>query len=302
MWVAWDDAAARRIASATFLSPSVLAERGTTRRAAAALVAAGDLIRLRNGRSVPADTHPRLIEAGRLGGRLDCVSLLYALGVFVRATGGLHVQFEHAKTRLPVRAAHVRAHWRVTDRERSAMAADIVEALAQACRCQKPRDAVATLDNARHVGLVDDDDLAAVFLRLPRRLRFLQSLMDARSESGPETLVRLLLRGLGCTVEVQVQIDGVGRVDLLVDGWLIVECDSRAHHEGWEAQKRDRRRDVAAAALGYMTVRPIAEDILNRYDEILGAMKSALHCRAVQNSTDRAAGAPKPRRSGLAKG
>jgi very-short-patch-repair endonuclease len=40
----------------------------------------------------------------------------------------------------------------------------------------------------------------------------------------------------------------VGRVDFLVEGWLIIECDSKAHHEGWDKQRRDRRRDLAAAA------------------------------------------------------
>jgi hypothetical protein len=42
--------------------------------------------------------------------------------------------------------------------------------------------------------------------------------------------MRLLLRALGHRAEVQVRIAGVGRVDLVVDGWLIVECDSRAYH------------------------------------------------------------------------
>ena len=88
--------------------------------------------------------------------------------------------------------------------------------------------------------------------------------------------MRLMLRGLGCQIEVQVVIPGVGRVDFVVDGWLIVECDSKAHHEGWESQKRDRARDLAAAGLGYTTVRPIAEDILHRREQTLAAMKAVL--------------------------
>ena len=88
--------------------------------------------------------------------------------------------------------------------------------------------------------------------------------------------MRLLLRGLGCTVQIQVSISGVGRVDFVVDGWLIVECDSEAHHAGWEAHKRDRRRDLAAAALGYTTVRPIAEDILYRREHVLAQLKQVL--------------------------
>ena len=88
--------------------------------------------------------------------------------------------------------------------------------------------------------------------------------------------MRLLLRGLGCHVDVQVAIRGVGRVDLVVDGWLIVECDSKAYHEGWEKQKEDRRRDLAAAARGYTTVRILAEDVLYRRDLVLERMKAVL--------------------------
>jgi very-short-patch-repair endonuclease len=259
-----------------FLTPQDLEGLGLTRHFVATAVATGHLLRLRKGRLVRANAHPDLIRAGRLGGRLDCISLLAALGVFVHANEVLHVQFEMNASRLPRRPAHVVPHWRRSTCSRADLAADLSEALAQACRCQSPREAIATLDSAWHRGLVDEHGIAAVFARLPRRYRRLRGLLDSRSESGPETIMRLLLRGLGCDVAVQVRIRGVGRVDLVVDGWLIVECDSEAHHSGWPSQKRDRRRDLAAAALGYTTVRPLAEDILYRRDEILATMKAIL--------------------------
>lgn len=279
---------AAQILPATFLSPSALADRGLSRHAVAGLVGRGVLIRLRNGRYVSAEAPRGLIDAGRVGGRLDCVSLLAALGVFVRLSHPLHAQFEPSTTRLPAREGVV-AHWRRSRAESTALAADLVEALAQACRCQSPRDAVATLDSAWHHGLIDEGDLSDIFRRLPRRYRSLRRLLDRRSESGAETLMRLLLRGLGAEVQVQVRIEGVGRVDLVVDGWLIVECDSRAFHEGWEAQKRDRARDLAAAALGYTTVRPLAEDILYRMPSVVELMKAIVAHGPrpnLQNSTD----------------
>lgn len=297
-----DDPADRaaRILPATFLSPAALAERGLSRHAVSSLVDRGSLRRLRNGRYVTGDVHADLIEAGRIGGRLDCVSLLSALGVFVRLRHPLHAQFDPATTRLPARTGVV-AHWRRSTAGRDALAADLIEALAQACRCQTPRDAVATLDSAWHHALIDEQGVHAVLARLPRRYRFLRGLLDRRSESGAETLMRLLLRGLGVDVQVQVRIPGVGRVDLVVDGWLIVECDSKAFHEGWEAQKRDRARDLAAAALGYTTVRPIAEDILYRMPQMLDLMKAIVahppHRSGLQNSTDPRPNSPRPLRS-----
>lgn len=138
--------------------------------------------------------------------------------------------------------------------------------------CQEPRAALATLDSAWHLGLVDEAGIAEVFDRLPRRFSALRPLLDRRSESGTETIVRLILRGLGCRFDVQVWIDTVGRVDFLVDGWLIIECDSEAHHAAWAVHKRDRRRDLAAARLGYTTIRPLAEDILYHREQVQAAL------------------------------
>jgi very-short-patch-repair endonuclease len=278
--------AARRILATTFLSLTALAELGLGRHRVQCLVADGELLRLRNGRYVRPDLEADLLAAGRLGGRLDCVSLLSALGVFVRdMPAGLHLQFTPGTTRLPPRPAGMKAHWRHSTRERAALAADLTEAMTQACRCLAVRDAVATLDSAWHLGLVDEPEIAEIFARLPRRYGSLRQLLDRRSESGAETLMRLLLRGLGCRVDVQVELAGVGRVDFVVDGWLIVECDSKAFHEGWPAQKRDRRRDLAAAALGYTTVRPLAEDIYYRSDDVLTTMKAIVGRPRPRNST-----------------
>ncbi len=146
-------------------------------------------------------------------------------------------------------------------------------------RCQPPRAALATLDSALRLGVLDPDDLDELFRVLPRRHRVLRRLIDKRAESGPETLVRLILRSLGVAYEVQVPIAGVGRVDFLVDGWLIVECDSAEFHSHWETQRADRRRDQAAAALGYATYRPIAEDIMWHPDRVRAALAGLIASR-----------------------
>ncbi len=159
------------------------------------------------------------------------------------------------------------------------MSVEPFDAVFDAVMCQAPRAAVATLDSALHLRVLDSDDVDELFALLPRRYRRLRGLIDARAESGPETLVRLMVRGLGRAVELQIQLPGVGRVDLVVDGWLIVECDSKAFHSTWEHQREDHRRDLACARLGYTVLRLTAEDIMWRPDVVLSALKGMLFAR-----------------------
>lgn len=249
---------------------------GLSQRDLRAALRAGSLVRVRRGRYLPGAADPELMAAARLGCRLDCVSFLRALGVFILDSGTLHVLAPNGSSRLPAPGANVVRHWRPAPLSEQSTCADFIDAVAQSCRCQKPRAAIATLDSAVHLGLLDESDLADVFARLPRRLQRLRPLIDSSSESGAESLMRLILRSLGCSVELQVQIQGVGRVDFVVDGWLIIECDSRAHHEGWGAQRADRRRDLAAAALGFTTVRPLAEDIFFHRDVVREQIRRTL--------------------------
>lgn len=259
-----------------FLTTLELRALGYDKHGIGRLVADGRLIRVRTGRYVAPGLPDDILTAARLGVRLDCVSLLRVLDVFVLEKGPLHVQASHGASRLPKRPKGMTCHWRASASAHSDLAADIIEALAQACRCQPPREAIATLDSAWHLGLIDEAGIAEVFARLPLRFRPLRALLDRRSESGPETLMRLLLRALGCDVKVQPWLPGVGRVDFVVDGWLIIECDSEAHHAGWEQQKEDRRRDLVAAGLGYTTIRPIAEDIMYARERTVASIRAVL--------------------------
>ncbi|SIR72508.1 hypothetical protein SAMN05880568_1175 [Microbacterium sp. RURRCA19A] len=249
---------------------------GWSRRSLAHALADGTLTRVRQGRFVATGTPDDIVAAARLGGRLDCISLLALRGVFVHHNTHRHVQQDPLASRRPPAPRGVVYHWRPTGAPRNRCVVDAVEALAQATRCQPPRSAVATLDSAWHQGLIDETGVGEVFARVSRRFQVLRGLLEPRAEAGTETLVRLLLRHLGCRVEVQVRIDGVGRVDLLVNGWLIVECDSAQFHGTWRVHKNDRRRDMAALERGYVTLRLLAEDILYRPERIRAALERVL--------------------------
>lgn len=277
-----------------FLRRSDLRARGWTDRSLAAAVAERRILRPRPGAYLPAEAPRDVVDALALGGRLTCVSALAQYGVFVLDASTLHVHLHTQRTTTLARV--IRRHWGRLHRTPHPCATSVesLDALACATRCQTPRAALATIDSALHRGVIRPDELDELFRLLPRRHRVLRKLIDARAESGPETLVRLILRSLGASFDVQVVIIGVGRVDFVVDGWLIVECDSEEFHSGWEAQRRDRRRDQAAAALGYTTFRPIAEDILWHPDLVRAALQGLLQSR---RAAARAASGPRGRAS-----
>jgi very-short-patch-repair endonuclease len=261
----------------TVFTRSDLLAGGMTGRQITDAVRAGILSRIRRDRYAVPQTDGEVIEAVRIGGRLSCLSLLIHMGVFVHRCDRLHVQVVRGTSRLREPASgRTRLHWTAVSDDRWLHAAGLIGAVRESIRCQAPRAAVATLDSLLHHGVMTRGQLEEVFRALPPRYRALLALVDESAESGPETFLRLLLRTLGVPFDTQVVISGVGRVDFVVDGWLIVECDSREFHEGWEKHAHDRRRDLAAAALGFVTIRPLAVDIMERPEEVMRLLTAIL--------------------------
>ncbi len=255
-------------------------------------LAEGTLIRARRDHYVDPSLPPAAIDAIRVGGVVTCLSFLQLSGVFVFSNRALHVRVpvtasrlrapESRRARLPLTSRKVVVHW--TDEHCASLATEfrqsIVDALILAVRCSSPRHAVATLDSALNTGLAAESDIRDVFAALPVRYRFLEGLVDGRAQSGPESLLRLLLRSLGCSVELQVHFPGVGFTDLLVDDWLVIEVDGQGNHGGWAAARRDRRRDLLLAARGFTTLRPTAAQVLYEPELVLAAVKRLLQDRA----------------------
>ncbi|MCW2779226.1 MAG: hypothetical protein JWN17_2951 [Frankiales bacterium] len=106
----------------------------------------------------------------------------------------------------------------------------------------------------------------AVGLRGCRRAREVFGLLDGRSDSPPESRLRVGLVRAGLPgVEPQVDLydaDGhVARADLLVDGLVVVEVDGREAHTAAEAFVRDRRRQNRLLAAGVELRRFSAADV-----------------------------------------
>lgn len=267
-----------QLSEPTVFSRAELLAAGSTGEDFTRAVKQGTLLRLRRDHYAPPDVEPEITEAVGIGGRVTCLSLLQMIGVFVLSCSRLHVQLQPHASRIRLRKApSARLHWVTGSAENSPRhMVPLRDAVGQAIRCQGPRAAIATLDSVLHHRLMTFAELHSLFEDLPHRFRALLTLVDATAESGPETFMRLILRSLGAHIETQVYIAGVGRVDFLVNGWLIIECDSKEHHEGWEKQRRDRARDIAAARLGYVTVRPLAADIMSREGSVRAALSDII--------------------------
>jgi hypothetical protein len=267
---------------------SLLAD-GATWRSLTGAVRNGLLVRARRGHYALPDVDRHCLEAVRLGGRLACVSAAADGGVFALDSRFAHVHVAPKASRL--RAPHnrferltttnrdgVELHWDllVNPTDGTEYRVGLVDALIQIVRCQSPRFALASLDNALHLRLIPNGALTEVFAAVPHELHYLRSLIDARSESGQESVLRFIVRQAGYDFEIQVSIDGVGRVDMVIEGCLVVEADSKEFHEGWAAQVRDRKRDCDLAALQYMSHRALYRDIIFNPERVLAAIAGLL--------------------------
>ncbi|WP_261798961.1 endonuclease domain-containing protein [Actinomyces ruminicola] len=135
--------------------------------------------------------------------------------------------------------------------------------LARYLRCSPDREApLMACDAALHEGHADVDAVAAL-LRGPgsRQARQWLALASSRARSPLETLARLQLHDAGIPFEDGVDIPGVGEVDLLVDGRLVLELDGYTYHEDDFQFARDRRRDRELVRQGYRVARFTRKDV-----------------------------------------
>jgi len=291
----WEDVFAE--ANSRIVQRWQLVAAGATKSSIAGAVRNERIVRLRRDYySLPGTSQP-LMEAIRVGGRLGCISALADAGVFAVSDLFTHAHVLPQRSRLrsprnrfipltPHNRDGVELHWKplLQPDEATIERVGLVDALAEGFLCQQPALALASLDNALHQGLVGADDVAAVFTGLPERLHYLRNLVDGRSESGQETVLRLILVDCGLQFEVQPQIPGVGRVDFLVEGRLILEADSRLAHDGWDAHMRDANRDINAGAQGYLSLRPLYQHTMLEPTLVREAILSTLYQARLGNT------------------
>lgn len=256
-------------------------EIGATRRELAQLVEQGRLRQLcRGGYAVP-DAPASLVAAVRENAVVSCRSALELLGVEAYGDGTIsHLSLPPSRGSGLKRPRGVRRHRELPERHGATRVASLVDAAARAAVCLPYDLAVAQVERVVHDR--EGPLLAAILDRVargrPGRARALAVDVEPGARSHVETAVRLHLRRAGLGVLAAVFVPGVGEVDLLVEGLIIVELDGFAYHGDRRQYRNDRRRDRAALRLGLPTLRFAFED--SDPDKVLREVLIA--CRQVQ--------------------
>lgn len=232
-----------------------LRRNGTSRREIDLALARGQLTRVRKGVYVTQSTCEDVETAAAHGGVIACATALRHAGCAVWRAEGVHVWLGRAGRRREHEGCECIEHWSHGLPAERHEPAPLVLALWQLFECAGSEAFFVSLESALHQDLLDPQGLRWLARTLPTSGRSLCGFAHAKSESILESLFRVRMRWLGWRVVAQAVVSGVGRVDFLIDGWLIVELDGRLGHALEADRHKDLTRDAKAAALGYSTLR-----------------------------------------------
>lgn len=262
----------------------------TSRRALRDLVEEGAVVERVGVVFAPGTDWP-LIACRMLGGLLTCHSALeyYSLPELPHP-GAVHVAIPSSRGRVRPLAGVV-VH-REPARWPPGMSPPVAPPrllVARMLRCAEETPAVVVADAALRRGLVSRAELAAM-LRSNRSGGPLGHRRLARcrekARSPIESIARLELEDAGHSVEVGVDVPGVGEVDMLVDDRLLVETDGYQFHSSKGDWSNDRRREQGLIAQGRLWVRLTYDDVMSGrtvpvVEAALSGLRRALSTAAV---------------------
>jgi very-short-patch-repair endonuclease len=250
------------------LSLPALQRAGFSASDLAGAVRQESLIRVRRGWYAAEDAPQDVVRAVRVGGALTASSTARLHGVWLLEDELLHVRVRASASRLRSpddasialdREAHrVCLHYRPAEPWRTGAVGSardgLARSIAEMFRCAGTVPAMVALESALNRGLLSMQSIELIRQLTPGWAQRPLGLASPDSDSGLETIARLLLHRLHVHVRTQVLITGVRRVDLLVGDRLIIELDGRSFHSG-EDFERDRAQDLELALRGYLVVR-----------------------------------------------
>lgn len=241
-------------------------------------VLAGDIVRLRHGVVALPAAAPDVAAAVLANGLLTCVSAAGHHGLWrLHAHEQLHLLCRHGN------AAGVVIHrGSVVPPENPRPVAGLTDTLLHALRCLPPVESAVMVESALLQGRTGLDYLGQ---RLPGNrngaARSVLRLVDGTAGSAIEVVARLLFRKAGIYTETQVELPGIGIVDFLLEGFLIVELDGATHFEAQQVRK-DRRRNNASTLTGYAVLRYGYQDIVHNPQRVIDEVWQVLRGRVIR--------------------
>jgi very-short-patch-repair endonuclease len=249
-----------------------LRREGYSDRAVRTLASAG-ASQPRKGVWALPDADPALLQAIVSDSLVTCASGASHYGLWLKdKPARLHLASKHRRGR------HTPKHGRLrfTGDHRLPIAS-LEDTVIHGLTCLADVDAIAMAQSAmtQH-GLpraVLEAELTAKYYG-PARKRLAKA--DGLSESVPEISARLLFESAGLRFDRQAQIAGVGRVDFLIDGWLIVEINGFQFHSSRAAWRKDMSRSNIAQTQAYAVLSYAPEQIWNSPDMVLKEIHAVL--------------------------
>src|SRR6218665_2017110 len=259
---------------------SELKRWGVTEAELTRAVRAGEVQRPRQGVYALPEHDDVLTHAAAHGGVVGCCEAGVLHGLWILAVPEQH-HIWLGRTSTPRKICdECRVHW--DDGVATVgLLPSVANVLLQIAICADEDTFFAALESALRRSLLSPGDMAWLWHHLPVRRRWLLGFARADADSGLESLIRLRMRRLGVEMRSQVWIRTVGEVDFLIGDRLIIEADGRENHERETERSKDLRRDAAAAALGYTTLRFTYAMIVHEWAiveaAILGALARSAH-------------------------
>lgn len=248
---------------------------GCSRTRLGAECRAGRIVRVRPGVFASVGAAAEVVAAAAHGGALTCGSALRLREVWtLEVPDEVHVWMGLGGRRHHPKQCGCVGHF--TPGPMDIGIAPIEVALVHAFACYGEEFFFAAFESAWNKRMLTAAARASVRASLPSRARWLVDLARPDAESGLESLVRLRLHLIGVDVRTQVTIDGVGRVDFVIEGRVILEADGRENHEGPSKRHRDLMRDATASRRGFETLRFDYAMILHAWDVVVAAVMAAL--------------------------
>jgi very-short-patch-repair endonuclease len=260
--------------------------RFCSRRALAAAVADGSVVRMGRSRLALPTADEARMAAARTGGVVSHLSAALVHGWKVKVPPAVpHLTVRRTRSRVDAR--DVVLHWgQVSEAELDAGVTDPLRTVVDCARSLAFDEALAVTDSALRSAMVTRQDLLTAVESAPRvgrSVAFRVARQASAKAANPfESVLRAIALGVpGLRPEPQGEVEGVGHADL-VDARLriAVEGESFEFHALPEAFRYDVRRYTAMTRRGWLVARFVWEDAMQRPGYVAAALADLVSLQA----------------------